>query len=62
VNYAGALSDPVAATIFCAPSRANYTVVGGRVIVDKGEIVTIDLPATVAEHNRHAARLAEIAM
>ena len=57
VNYAGALSDPVAAIIFCAPPRVSYTVVGGRVIVDKGEIVTIDLPATVAEHNRHAARL-----
>jgi cytosine/adenosine deaminase-related metal-dependent hydrolase len=61
VTYAGALSDPVAAVIFCAPSRVAYTVVGGRVIVARGEVVTIDLPATVAEHNRHAARLAALA-
>jgi 8-oxoguanine deaminase len=58
VAYAGALSDPVGATVFCAPQRVRYTVVGGRVVVDNGEIVTIDLPATVAAHNRHAARLA----
>jgi 8-oxoguanine deaminase len=62
MGYAGALSDPVAATIFCAPQRVRYTVVGGRVIVDQGEIATIDLAATVAEHNRHAARLAALAM
>lgn len=61
VQYAGALSDPVAATLFCAPPRVAYTVVGGRVIVSRGEVVTIDLPAVVAEHNRHAARLAALA-
>src|SRR6266851_6155505 len=38
IDYAGALSDPVAAVVFCAPQRAHYTVVGGRLIVDKGEI------------------------
>ena len=61
VQYAGALSDPVAAVIFCAPARVAYTVVAGRVIVDRGEVVTIDLAPTVAEHNAHAARLAAMA-
>jgi len=60
VNFAGALSDPVAATMFCAPPRVSHTVVGGRVIVSDGEIATIDLVRTVAEHNRHAARLAAL--
>jgi cytosine/adenosine deaminase-related metal-dependent hydrolase len=60
VNYAGALSDPVAAVVFCAPRRVDWTVVGGRVIVANGEVMTIDLPAVVAEHNRHAARLAAL--
>lgn len=41
VGYAGALSDPVASVVFCAPQRAHYTVVGGRLIVDKGEIATL---------------------
>jgi cytosine/adenosine deaminase-related metal-dependent hydrolase len=61
VAYAGGLSDPVAAVVFCAPTRARSTVVGGRLIVDNGEIATLDLPAVVAEHNRNAARLAAAA-
>ena len=28
IGYAGGLSDPVAATLFCAPQTAHYTVVG----------------------------------
>jgi len=60
VAFAGGLSDPVAATLFCTPRRANWTVVGGRAIVANGEIQTIDLPAVVAEHNLHAARLAAL--
>lgn len=34
VDYAGALNDPVAATMFCAPQKARYTVVDGRVVVE----------------------------
>lgn len=59
IDYAGALSDPVAAVVFCAPQRAHYTVVGGRLIVDKGEIVTLDIEPVIEEHNRHAAVLAD---
>jgi 8-oxoguanine deaminase len=57
IGYAGGLSDPVAATVFCAPQPARHTVVHGRPIVRDGEIVTIDIAAVVAEHNLHAARL-----
>jgi len=62
VAYAGGLSDPVAAVVFCAPTRARHTVVGGRQIVDNGEIVSLDLEPVVAEHNRNAARLATVAV
>lgn len=62
VNYAGGLADPVAAVVFCAPQRASFTVVGGRAIVARGEVVTIDLPAVIREHNAHAARLAALAV
>jgi 8-oxoguanine deaminase len=58
VEFAGALSDPVAATLFCAPRRTKHTVIQGRSIVCDGEIVTVDLPGIVAEHNRHAAKMA----
>ncbi len=43
LDYAGGLHDPVAATIFCAPVRVDYTVVAGRLVVERGQIVTIDL-------------------
>ncbi|GHO51137.1 8-oxoguanine deaminase [Ktedonospora formicarum] len=58
VGYAGALSDPVAAVVFCAPQHAYYTVVGGCLIVDKGEIATLNLDSVIREHNCHAAALA----
>jgi cytosine/adenosine deaminase-related metal-dependent hydrolase len=61
VDFAGALSDPVAATVFCAPQKANYTVIHGRVIVDQGRVTTIDLDKIVEEHNTHSFALARAA-
>jgi hypothetical protein len=54
------LSDPVAAIVFCAPTGARHTVVGGRLIVDNGEVATIDMAPVVQENNRNAARLAAL--
>lgn len=59
LDYAGALQDPLAALVFCAPVRADYTVVGGRFVVNDGELLTVDLPRLVEEHNRAARRLVE---
>ena len=61
VAYAGALSAPVAAALFSAPTRARHTVVGGRFVVRDGEVVTMDLPRVIETHNRAAARLAALA-
>ena len=60
IAYAGALSDPVAAVVFCAPTRARHTVVAGRLIVDNGEIVSLDMEPVIRDHNRNAARLASL--
>lgn len=57
IGYAGALGDPVAATVFCAPQTTRYTVVGGRVIVADGQVVTLELEPVIEEHNRHALNL-----
>lgn len=57
IEYAGALHDPVAALVFCAPARAAYTMVGGRFVVREGQITTIDLPVMIERHNRAARRL-----
>lgn len=57
IGYAGALSDPVAAVVFCAPEKAHYTVINGRVIVKEGQIVTMDMSRVIETHNRCAAAL-----
>jgi cytosine/adenosine deaminase-related metal-dependent hydrolase len=59
LEYAGALHDPVAAVVFCAPVQADYTFVEGREIVAPGRLVTVDLPALIQAHNRAARRLLE---
>jgi cytosine/adenosine deaminase-related metal-dependent hydrolase len=60
VAYAGGLADPVAAIVFCAPTGARHTVVGGRLIVEDGEIATIEMAPVIRQHNRNAARLAAL--
>jgi 8-oxoguanine deaminase len=57
LEFSGALHDPVAAVVFCAPVQANYTVVGGKFVVKAGELVTIDLHRQVEAHNRAARQL-----
>ena len=57
LDFAGALHDPLAALVFCAPVGADYTVVGGEYVVKEGQLVTLDLPAHIERHNRRARRL-----
>ncbi len=57
IDYAGALHDPVAAVVFLAPVKADYTVVGGKFIVKEGQMRTVDVPNLIAEHNALAAQL-----
>ncbi len=51
VDYAGGLVDPVAATVFCAPQKAKYTVINGKVVVENGRVVTVDMEPIVRDHN-----------
>jgi 8-oxoguanine deaminase len=57
VDYAGALNDPVAATLFCAPQKARYTVIDGRVVVDNGQITTVEMAPVIEAHNRFSREL-----
>jgi cytosine/adenosine deaminase-related metal-dependent hydrolase len=59
LDYAGALHDPLAALVFCAPVKADYTVVGGRFVVKEGQMMTLDLPRQIEKHNAAARRLVE---
>ena len=57
LDYAGALHDPVAAALFCAPQKVDLSMVGGKLVVKDGELVGLDVPALVSKHNQAAARL-----
>lgn len=58
VAYAGALHDPLAALVFCAPGRVSLSVIDGRVVVRDGHLETLDLPAVVEAHRRYARHVA----
>jgi 8-oxoguanine deaminase len=49
---AGGLSDPVAALLTCAPARAWLSVINGRVVVENGELRTVELGPVIERHNQ----------
>ena len=57
VSYAGGLHDPVAAIIFCYPRNVDYTFVQGKAVVEKGQLLPLDLAEHIQKHNKAAARL-----
>ncbi len=59
LEYAGAAHDPVAALIFCQPTRVDHTVVGGEFIVKSGELVTVSEHTVIERHRRLARSLVE---
>jgi 8-oxoguanine deaminase len=59
LEYAGALHDPVAALVFCAPVQVDYTLVGGKFIVKAGQLLPVELPELLEAHNRAARDLLE---
>lgn len=60
LGYAGALHDPVAAVLFCAPQGATHTVIHGRSVVKDGELVTLDIAPVIETHNRCAREMASV--
>jgi len=58
LGYAGAaVHDPVAALLFCRSQSVDLAMVDGRILVEDGQPVAIDLPRLVEEHNRAAVNL-----
>jgi cytosine/adenosine deaminase-related metal-dependent hydrolase len=60
LDYAGAIADPLATILFCQPVKANWTVVGGEIIVREGQLTTLDVPRHVEKHNQAAKRLLQL--
>ncbi|NLG28229.1 MAG: 8-oxoguanine deaminase [Chloroflexi bacterium] len=57
IDLAGAQADPLAALLLCTPQRADLALVHGRVLVEDGHLVGVDLAQLAAAHNAISARL-----
>jgi 8-oxoguanine deaminase len=57
IALAGALHDPVAALVFCQPPRVDLSIIHGRIVIEDGQLLTLDVPLLVEEHNRLARSL-----
>jgi 8-oxoguanine deaminase len=56
-DYAGALHDPLAALVFCAPQSVDLSVINGHTVVEDGRLLTVDLGPLVERHNRISRNL-----
>ena len=57
IDFAGAAWDPLAALVFCGPSKAAHTIINGRVVVADGTLQTMDMQALVCNHQMMSADL-----
>jgi 8-oxoguanine deaminase len=57
IFHAGALADPVAALLTCAATQVWFSVINGRVIVEKGQFLPFELEPLVETHNRLSWRM-----
>ena len=57
IQHAGAGGDRVAALLTCAPTGAWLSLIDGKIIIDRGEILGLDLDSLVQQHNQQAQRL-----
>lgn len=57
--FAGCQADPLAALVFCEPPQVDLSVINGCVVVEDARLRTVDLPTTIAHHNRLAQELLE---
>lgn len=55
--FAGAQADPLAALVFCAPANVDLSVINGRLVVENGSLLTMDLPSLIIHHNQLAQEL-----
>ena len=57
VQFAGAVSDPIDAWLRCGPNAPSHVCVGGKAIVEGGQLVHPGMTEILAGHERAARRL-----
>ena len=51
LEYGGATHDPQSALVFCTPRNVDLSVINGRVRIQDGRFVDLDLPPLLQRHN-----------
>jgi 8-oxoguanine deaminase len=57
--FVGSHHDVVAALIFCQPSSVDYSFINGKKVVDKGQLVTVELEKLVEQCNQLAKAMVD---
>ena len=57
IEYAGATHDPAAAAVLCAPRGVDFSMVNGRVVVEEGQLTTLELPPLLERHRAESRRM-----
>ena len=50
IDFAGAQWDLLAGLLFCGSGKTNYTIINGKVIVEEGQLVSMDMRKLLANH------------
>jgi 8-oxoguanine deaminase len=58
IGFAGAQTDPVAGLIFCTPAQVALSIINGRIVVQDGELKTLDLAPHLEQHRNMAIAIA----
>ena len=54
LDYTGPLDDPVPAVVFCAPQHVDLDTVHGRLIIENGQLLSVDPTRLIETHNQAA--------
>jgi len=57
LEFAGGLHDPYTVPVLCDAKQVDMSMVNGRVLIEDGQFVSIDVPALVSRQNAIAAGL-----
>ena len=57
ISMAGGQHDPIASLIFCQPPSVDLSIINGRIVIEDGQLLVVDLPALIEEHNKLSLQL-----
>jgi len=58
INMAGgAIHDPMAALLLCRVEKVVFSIINGKIVVQDGKILTLDLDDLIANHNAISAEM-----